>query len=76
MYSFGALCYEVLTRSRPFQGITDEYELADKLHSGQGLDVQLLPVEVSPAIRAMIKVGLPLGEIICMCIYILTFMRF
>ena len=58
MYSFGALCYEVLTRSRPFQGITDELTLADKLHTGQGLDVQLLPVEVSPAVRTMIQVCL------------------
>jgi len=58
MYSFGVLCYEVLTRSRPFQGITDENELADKLHTGRGLDAQLLPVEASPAVRAMIKVCL------------------
>jgi hypothetical protein len=58
MYSFGVLCYEVLTRSKPFHGITDENELADKLHTGQGLDVQLLPVEVSPAVLTMIKVCL------------------
>ena len=79
MYSFGVVCYEVLTRSRPFQGITGEIELAHKLHTGQGLDVHLLPAEVSPTVCEMIGVCLRiciacslLEEAMneCMCMYL------
>ena len=58
MYAFGIVCVEVFTRSRPFPGITDEFELASKLHNGEGLDVHRLPVEVPPAVRSMIEVWL------------------
>jgi hypothetical protein len=65
MYAFGVLCWEVMTRLRPFLDVEDEMELAAMLHDGEGLDLDKLPPEVPQSVVDMIKVG-------ALCIMIAT----
>ncbi len=65
MYAFGVLCWEVMTRLRPFADVQDEVELAAMLHDGEGLDLDKLPPEVPQSVVDMIKVG-------ALCIMIAT----
>jgi hypothetical protein len=55
MYSFAVICWEVLTRSKPFDEIKNEVELVNEVHKGTRPPVAKLPSDVGSEVLSMIE---------------------